>query len=325
MTPQSPDRRALRSRLADAKHIGILTHVNPDGDAVGALLGLAWALRSTGKPVSYACVDPLPEAFAFLPGFDEVVDSLPDAVDLTISVDAASFDRTGMPGERVDVNIDHHISNTLFGAINIVEPEAASTTEVLARLLPDLGMGLDSAIATCLLTGLVSDTIGFSTDSTTGETLSTARLLMEAGANLSSIYFETLNKRSFAAVKLWGEAFVNLERDNGLIWARLPLSAKQRVGYWGQGDADVTNILRTVRDIDVAIVLVERDGGVVKVSWRSRAGLDVSAIAADFGGGGHSAAAGATLADITLDEAEVLVLERTRRALQVYRDHNPTS
>ena len=320
---QTAEVERLKNLLANASHVGILTHVNPDGDAIGSLLGLFWALREAGHQVSIACVDPVPESYSFLPGVQELTDRFPESVDLAISVDAASLDRTSKNDSVISsvfhVNIDHHISNTNFADLDIISPQASAAAEILTELIPAIGLDISIQVAECLLTGIVSDTIGFSTSSTSTRTLRAAQILMEAGADLTAIYKKSLNQRSFEAIQLWGESFGVLQREDGLIWTRLSLEAKKRAGYAGLGDADVTNLLRTVRDIEVAVILIERPNGDIKISWRSMDGLDVSTIATSFGGGGHAAAAGTTIENSTLAAAEDLVLARTRLALQEHR------
>ena len=323
---QTAEIERLKHFLSNANHVGILTHVNPDGDAIGSLLGLFWALREAGHQVSIACVDPVPESFSFLPGAQELTDRFPESVDLAISVDAASLDRTSKKDSVISsafhINIDHHVSNTNFADLDIVSPQASAAAEILTELIPEIGLDISIQVAECLLTGIVSDTIGFSTSSTSTRTLQAAQTLMEAGANLTAIYKKALNQRSFEAIRLWGESFGALQRENGLIWTRLSLEAKKRAGYAGLGDADVTNLLRTVRDIEVAVIFIERPNRDIKISWRSMEGLDVSIIATSFGGGGHAAAAGATIENSTLADVEELVLARTRSALQDHRNNH---
>lgn len=323
---QTAEIERLKYLLSNANHVGILTHVNPDGDAIGSLLGLFWALREASHEVSIACVDPVPESFGFLPGAQELTDRFPESVDLAISVDAASLDRTSKINSVISsvfhVNIDHHVSNTNFADLDIVDADASATAEILTELIPEIGLAISIQVAECLLTGIVSDTIGFSTSSTSTGTLRAAQTLMEAGADLTTIYKKALNQHSFEAIRLWGVSFGALQREDGLIWTRLSLEAKKRVGYAGLGDADVTNLLRTVRGIEVAVIFIERPNRDIKISWRSMDGLDVSTIAASFGGGGHAAAAGATIENSSLAAVEQLVLARTRSALQEHRNNH---
>ena len=158
----------------------------------------------------------------------------------------------------------------------------------MTELLPGLGLALSEPVAHCLLTGLVSDTLGFRTSSTTPKSLALAQQLMQAGAILHQIYDNSLYKRSYTAVRLWAEGLARMEMKHRMVWARLPLEARQASGYQGFGDADLINVLTSVREADVALIFVERQDGKVKVSWRSLPGINVAAVAAQFGGGGHA-------------------------------------
>jgi phosphoesterase RecJ-like protein len=132
---------------------------------------------------------------------------------------------------------------------------------------------------------------------------------------MHKVYDQALFKRSYSAIRLWGEGLCRLQMKHRLVWARLPLEARQAAGYQGFGDADLINVLASVREADVAVIFVERSDGKVKISWRAVPGINVANVALVFGGGGHAAAAGAEIAG-TLDEVEPLVLEATRAAMR---------
>jgi phosphoesterase RecJ-like protein len=214
-----------------------------------------------------------------------------------------------------DVQFDHHLTNPGFARINFIDVAAASTAELVAELLPGLALPFTDEVAQCLLTGLVNDTLGFRTSNTTVKTLAIAQQLMAAGGSLHSIYDVSLFKRSYTSVRLWAEGMARMQLKHRIVWALLPLEAREASGYLGSGDADLINVLTSVREADVAIVFVERPDGLVKLSWRSIPGINVAAIAAVFGGGGHAQAAGAEIAG-TLAEVEERVLKATRAALQ---------
>nr|MBI2904115.1 hypothetical protein [Chloroflexota bacterium] len=161
---------------------------------------------------------------------------------------------------------------------------------------------------------VVSDTLGFSTTNTTARSLAAAQTLMAAGADLPSIYNRSLNRRSFNAVQLWGQALTRATLDSKLVWTTIPLSAKAAVGYKGKGDADLVNVLTTVNEADIFVVLIEHENNEVKISWRARPGYNVAKIAKAFGGGGHISAAGANVIG-TLDEVQEKVLAATRQMM----------
>lgn len=309
---------AARRRLERAERVLVVTHAAPDGDAIGSLLGFGLALRAAGRvqTVSLVCADPVPDTFRFLAGATEVSQRLPaEAPDLIVAVDAADLGRLGPVGPQLphppDLLFDHHITNPGYAAINVIDVQAASTSELITEHLKDLGLPLPQAAAAALLAGLVTDTLGFRTSNTTAKTLGLAQTLMAAGAPLPEIYDQALNKRGFAAVRFWAEGLAALKLEGRLVWTSLTLEARRAAGYYGQGDADLINVLTTVREADVAVIFVERPDGRVKVSWRAAPGYNVAELAGRFGGGGHAPAAGAELAG-SLAEVEAQVLDATR-------------
>jgi phosphoesterase RecJ-like protein len=317
--PANPDLEAARQLLAGAKRVLAITHINPDGDAVGSLLGFGLALRTAGKEVVFACADPVPDVFRFLPAVNAITAKPEGEFDVIIVLDVSDPPRMGKIGDALsrppDVQFDHHLTNPGFAQINFIDVAAASTAELVAELLPGLGLPLTDEVAQCLLTGLVNDTLGFRTSNTTVKTLAIAQQLMAAGGSLHSIYDLSLFKRSYTSVRLWAEGLARMQLKHRIVWALLPLEAREASGYQGSGDADLINVLTSVREADVAIVFVERPDGLVKLSWRSIPGINVAAVAAGFGGGGHAQAAGAEIAG-TLAEVEERVLKATRAALQ---------
>jgi phosphoesterase RecJ-like protein len=313
---------AARAGLARAQRVLAITHIAPDGDAIGSVLGFGLALRAAGKAVTMVCADPVPDVFQFLPGVKDIAFAPAGEYDYVVSLDASDIGRIGpIAGwltQPPELLFDHHITNTGFARINCIDVEAASTAELVAELLPDLGLALEADVAQCLLTGLVNDTLGFRTSNTSAKTLAIARQLMLAGANLAQVYDLSLYKRSYTSVRLWAEGLARMQLKHRLVWAKLPLEARKASNFQGIGDADLINVLTTVREADVALIFVERTDGKVKISWRAVPGINVAAIAAQFGGGGHAPAAGAEVAG-TMEEVEAQVLAATRAAMQAAR------
>lgn len=307
-----------RDLLQRAEHIAIVAHERPDGDAIGSLLGLSVALRAAEKTVSSIMGSGVPGRFKFLPGADEVVEEPPDSCDLLDTVDCADDDRLGFPlgdlPRKPDLNIDHHPTNTHFAAVNLIDPEAAATTEILYEAMPAWGLPLSPEVATDLLVGLLTDTIGFRTSSTSPRSLRIAADLVEMGAPLSDLYDRAIVQMSFIAAQYWGGGLARLEKEDGLVWTNLTLEDRQRTGYPGADDADLVNLLMTIEEARVVVLMVEQPGGKVKVSWRAEPGIDVSEVATQFGGGGHKPAAGAMLQG-ALEDVEKRVLNATRQAM----------
>ncbi|HEY74901.1 MAG TPA: bifunctional oligoribonuclease/PAP phosphatase NrnA [Thermoflexia bacterium] len=298
----------------------LVTHVAPDGDAIGSLLGLGWTLLAQGKSPTLACQDVLPRRFAFLPGFEKVVqDPPPGPYDLLIVLDCSDLDRIGQIGEVVGrdlplLNIDHHVTNTRFGTVDLVAEDAVSTTHLLYHLLQRLNYSLDERIATCLLTGLVTDTRGFRTANVTPEILRIAVELMEAGAPLTTITRNGLDRRPLAALRLWGAGLARLQSANGIVWTTLPVSVQQTIGHDGYGDAGLANLLISAEEAKVSVVFTEQPDGEVEVGFRATPGFDVSRIALQLGGGGHALAAGCRVPG-PLEEAQRRVLALLREDL----------
>jgi phosphoesterase RecJ-like protein len=215
-------------------------------------------------------------------------------------VDCSDFERTAFsfPPESiptVHINIDHHPTNDHFAEINLVDPNAAATAEIIFDLSFESGWNLTPDIATNLLAGIVTDTIGFSTPSTSERTFEIAASLVRLGAPIDHIYDQALKRKTFTSIEYWARGLSQLERQGALVWATLTLEDRKSVGYPGSDDADLINLLQTIEDARIILVFVEQPRGKVKVSWRSDVGINVAAIAAHFGGGGHEQAAGAMI------------------------------
>lgn len=315
-TPSVPQVQAL---LVSAARILVVTHISPDGDAWGSALGLGAALQAAGKEVVCACADPISESFRFLPGAADTTTEPTGAFDLIIAVDVSEVFRMGNLRERLGraphLLFDHHYTNPGFADLNIIDASTAATAELIALWLPRLGLPLTPAVAECLLTGIITDTLGLRTATTTPQTLAVAQQLMAAGANWVKVYDQAFYKRSFSAVRLWAEGLARIKLENGLVWTRLPLAARKAAAYGGTGDADLINVLASVREGRIALIFVERTDGRVKISWRCEPPLNVAQLAQAFGGGGHAGAAGAEVVG-TLDEVESQVIKAAKEYLK---------
>lgn len=313
-------------KLHQAERILLVSHVRPDGDALGSVLGLGLALMHAGKRVQMVINDHLSRRFNFLPGIDQVRQLPEDEFDLIAILDCSDLQRTGEAfNERrmPDLNIDHHITNLEFAQLNLVDTSAVSTTQMIYRFLQDWGFPIPLDAATALLTGLVTDSLGFRTSNITPEALEAAAGLVRLGADLPYIYQQTLVSHPFEALKYWGAGLMQLEREGRLAWTHLTLEARSVAEYPGRDDADLVNLLSAIEDIDVAVIFIEQVGGKVKVSWRAQPGYNVSAVALQFGGGGHPAAAGAEIAgDLASVQSSVLSATRALFDFERVRQHD---
>lgn len=304
------------SKISKAKRIGIISHIRPDGDAIGALLGLGLVLQSAGKEVEMVLRDGVSSTFRHLPGSDQVKKQFENQNDLMIVLDCSDLLRTGglLENRIPDINIDHHITNEQFATINLVEPDSVATSAILTSHIPNWRLEITQDAAKDLLTGILSDSIGFRTSNTSAESLRLAASLMDKGANISELYNKALLSRSFEATQYWGYALSRLEKQDGLIWTSLTLEDRKNAGYPGNDDADLVNVLSSIDPLDIVILFIEQKPNLTKVSWRARPGLDVSDLAHQLGGGGHPAAAGAEVKG-TLQEVQEMILEMTRKYL----------
>jgi len=303
----------IREKIAAANAIGITSHVRPDGDAIGASLGLALALLTAGKKVQVILRDGMSPTFRHLPGANLVRRAFEPGIDLMIVVDCSDLARTGgVLGERItDINIDHHVTNEMFGLVNLVDPKSVASSAILAKHIPFWGLSITPDVAKALLTGILSDSIGFRTTNTTSESLRIAAGLMDVGAEISELYNKALLTRSYEATKFWGLALARMQKNNGLIWTSLTLEDRKASGYFGNDDADLTNILSSIESFEVAVLFIEQSPTKSRVSWRSVSDLDISELAHQLGGGGHPNAAGAELTG-SLDEVQEKVLKMTQ-------------
>ncbi len=295
------------ARLIDrAGCIAVVSHVNPDADAIGSVLGLTLGLRALGKEIVPALSDPVPEYARFLPGADSIRAALPPSgLDAIICADAAGIDRIGtlyeVQRELFDdlpvLNLDHHRTNPLFGTVNYVEPLASSTSELVFRLLTKIGAPLEPATASALLFGIMGDTGSFRNGATTPGSLQTAATLVAMGADTQGVAFWLFERKTFAAARLWGRiiASVELDRQRGIVFGLLSQAMLREEGGTPDEIEGVAEYLRGIAEAEVVMLLKENEDGSMRLSMRSRPAVDVSAIAVQFGGGGHRQAAGCSL------------------------------
>ena len=310
----------IKDRLAVANKIVIAAHVRPDGDAIGSVLGLGLALIDAGKSVEMILVDGVPASFKFLEGINLIKKEASGGHDTFITVDCADFKRTGKFFENFgqpDINIDHHITNEEFGKLNLIEADEVATAAILTNYIPAWGLKITQPVASALLTGIITDTLGFRTANTTAAALRQAATLMEAGVNLPEIYMQSLIRKTYPAAKYWGAGLSSLETKNGIVWGTLTIANRKSAGYGGNDDADLINMISAIDKHKVGMVFVEQADNHVKISWRALdSSVDVSAVAKYFKGGGHAAAAGADIEGNLID-VQKEVLKKTRELLSL--------
>jgi phosphoesterase RecJ-like protein len=309
--------KQIGTRLESANRLLVISHLRPDGDAVGSLLGLGHVLQSAGKEVNLVLEDGVPKSFHHLAGVDQVYREAAGVYDLVIVLDSSDVSRIGEVLDEYgqpDLNIDHHPTNTQFGRINLVETGAVATAEILYELIRELELPLNQPAAEALLTGLITDSLGFRTNNTTPKSFRTAAALQELGADPSYLHWKALLERPLEAVLYWGQGLSKVQKEDRLVWTTLTLEDREKVGYPGRDDADLVNVLSTISETDVCVIFIEQKDGSTKISWRAQEGFDVAEVALKFGGGGHKPAAGATVQG-DLEQIAADVLDETRKIL----------
>jgi len=302
-TKTSPDLEQTIRLIQSHRDIYLATHLRPDGDALGSMLGLALALEAGGHRVARLCTYPAPSDYRFLSGADLISATPPEwPVELGIVLDSDGIGRIGdlepvFAALPQLVDIDHHATGNSFGHVRVVAPASAATAEIIYDLLPAMGAQLTPDIATCLYTALLTDTGRFAYSNTTERSLVIAAALVRAGADPSYVAKMVYFQRSPAAVRLMGVALarLGLHFDGQVVSSTLGLQDFAEVGAVHMDTEGIIDQIRTVGGPRIAVLLVETEGGEVRVSLRSDAEPDVSQIALRFGGGGHRAAAGCTI------------------------------
>ncbi len=290
--------------LSAAESLVLACHIGPDGDALGSMVGLGLAAVKAGKKVvaSFGTPFVIPEAYRFL-STDLVVppSQVPEEPDVMVTFDAGSADRLGelekvARAAKTLVVIDHHVTNAGFGHINLIDPDAAATAEMVVDLLDSLGWPIDVEVASALLTGLVTDTGRFQYSNTTPRTLRAAARMVEAGARPEVIgqhvYEETPFGYLHAAGAVLSRAQLDVERR--FVWAVLTVADLRAAGISPSETDPLIDAIRVAQESDVALLVKEMDVDRMKGSLRSRGRVDVGAIAVALGGGGHHNAAGFT-------------------------------
>jgi len=317
---------AIEAALKNANEILVISHVAPDGDSVSSLSAAGLALHQLGKSATLVSDDGIPERFHFLPLSNQIKRTPTRKVhyDLIVALDCGDEDRLGeafaclsLPIPPI-VNIDHHVTNTNFGQINLVQADANSTTEILFGLFSQLGIQMTQALAISLLTGLVTDTLSFRTSRVTASTLQTAGTLVEAGADLFTVTSQALNRKPLSTLLIWQKGLNNMKVEDGLIWTCINNSERIETGHDGSSSFGLGNMMANAYQASMSAVLLELADGRVSIGFRCNPPFSVAELASDLGGGGHPLASGCTLSG-PLDKAEILVVNKSKETIRKLR------
>jgi len=302
--------------LSAKDQILLTTHQHPDGDGLGSMFALGQALRKRGKSVYTILTEDVPSSFAFLNYPNLVFQSIPDGCNpsMLVALDCGDADRMALPNsEEIHipiVNIDHHISNSNYGAWNLVVPEAAATGELVYKLLVAGGYELDQQIAMALYVAIATDT-GFFRYTNAGRDafLQAAELVRDYRLDPAKIAEIVHEQKTLNAIMLLGEVLGTLTLAAGgkVAWMYLSHDMLQRYPVELEETEGFVNYARSIIGVEIALFFKETQGGEVRISWRSGPEADVSQLAANFGGGGHARAAGCTINGSLRDSVDVVL------------------
>jgi phosphoesterase RecJ-like protein len=317
-------REAVVAAIRDARHITAICHENPDADTLGSALALRFAAERLGKQAEVVAADGVPPFLTGLPGAGEVLTTPRQDPDLVVVFDGPPS-RTGgvardhaawLARQRI-ANVDHHVSNDgAEAAVAWIDPEAAATAEMVAELVPALGVEIDRDIATVLAAGIVQDTHTFSHPNATPRTLRVMADLVAAGAPLSQLHRAIYADKPYATLALWGRMLNGIGQrcDGRIVHAAQTLAMLTETGSPATATEGFVDLLASTENGEITVLFKETDASHVRVSVRTAGQADAVAITGVFGGGGHARAAGCSL-DVPLLDAQRAVLAECEREL----------
>ena len=310
--------------LIDANdEVLIFGHKDADGDTLGCSLAFAEALGTAGKHVWVLIPPPLPEMYAFLPGFDQIKDVPPSGVEpqLVFFFDSGNLERSGsgvrhIASHATIVNIDHHPSNSRFGDVNVIDPEASAVGQIVIDMLDHFHFQITPTMATNLYVALLTDTGGFRHENTTPLALEDAARLANLGADPGHIATMVYKMRPETTLKLSGLALATMrvELQGRLAWARVTRRMLHEAGAVMAESEGIIDTLNSIAGLELGIMFKEVKSDLTKISVRSRGAVDAAAMCALFGGGGHIRAAGAEI-DKPMEEAVKAVLKVAKESI----------
>jgi bifunctional oligoribonuclease and PAP phosphatase NrnA len=297
------DLTSAANAISGAECVALACHVNPDGDALGSMLGLLHVLRAAGRPCVASFSEPFGVAphYRELPGLDLLVPpgEFPDAPDVMVTFDSGSVDRLGDLADSAKaaselVVLDHHVSNERYGSINVIVPDAAATAVVVHGLIAELGLPLTREAAVCLYAALVCDTGRFQYDTTTPAVFELAAELVAFGVPVARLSRSLFEEHTFAYLKLLAAALERavLVPEHSFVYTWVTQEDLAHYGVTFEEVEGLIDVVRRTSEAEVAAVLKEGTDGLTRVSLRSLGAVDVCRIAQSQGGGGHRFAAG---------------------------------
>lgn len=310
----------ILEEIKKAKSIVILTHENPDGDAIGSSLAMYEALKEMGKEAD-VIIPEVPRVFDFLPNREVIKKEGKEKYDLAIALDTSTVKMLNgfakyFEDAKVKITIDHHTTNTMFGDFNYVNPDSPACAQILLTVFEYFGIEINKKMGTCILTGIITDTGGFQYQNTRPETFEFASELLKRGVNVSDIYKKVMNTKSKANFELRKRAIDRLEffEDGKITFTYITKKDLEEVNAENGDYEGIVEEGRAIEGVEVSIFLREKETGGYKASFRSNEYVNVSDICLMFGGGGHIHAAGCNIS-MTLEQAKEKIINQVKKYL----------
>lgn len=313
------------NKIRHCSKIAITFHSSPDGDAIGSSLALFQGLKKMGKEVEILSKEEMLEDFKFLPESENIDHNkfkVSTDTECVIVLDCGDVKRINAELNFEDknyiiINIDHHLSNELYGDLNYVDANAAAVSEIIYQMIKLMGIEMDKDIAKCLYTSIITDSGSFRYPSTTSVTHAIAGDLINTGIDFSEIHRVIFENKKFQRIKLYGKAIESMELMAGDKICTIEITKDMLFGLGIMKDTDTSDIINIGMKIDtveVGILLKEVEQG-VKVSLRSKSKADVRKIAETFGGGGHLRASGLVISNKSIAEVKYMLLSEVKKEL----------
>lgn len=324
-TPENATFEQIGEVLRSHNSFILLSHVRPDGDAIGSQLALGFALMAMGKSVRLVNEDGLPENLAFLAGSEriETPPTEPLDVEVAIALDTATKPRLGdgalhaASKAKIWLNIDHHVSNPKYGDLNLIDSTSPATGQILYDLITKLGLPMPAETRDAIYVAVSTDTGSFQYPSTTAKTYDMAADLTRRGLDVGGINSKTYDEQPFRKLELMRALLLTLERSPDGLVANWMMRDQTRIDLElrPEDSEGLIDIIRAIRGVQVAVFFEELPDGKIRVSMRSKdRRFDVCNIATQFGGGGHALAAGIRMPG-PIEDAKIRVLDAIRRRL----------
>ncbi len=312
----------ILEKIKKAKSIVLLTHENPDGDAVGSSLAMYEALKQMGKENVDVIIPEYPRTYTFLPNVDKVKkEGREENYDLAIALDSATIKMLNgwsnyFEEAKTKIVIDHHSTNTMYGDLNYVNPDSPACTQILLTIFEYFGIEITNEIGKCILTGIITDTGGFQYVSTRPETFEFAARLLKSGINVSEIYKKAMNTKTRANFELRKRAIDRMEflEEGKISFTYITKQDIEEIEATSDDHEGIVDEGRCIEGVEVSIFIRETEKG-YKVSLRSNEYVNVSDVCLIFGGGGHKHAASCTVT-MPIEQAKEKIINQIKMQLK---------